>query len=208
MHAQHVVETFLTHGSHPALRNGMCRWCPDGRADDRHVVSREHLVKGRRKRGITIRDQDVDRYLSCLRIPSGLFFHATCWYGVRVRRGCCASVGSGFGVVARAPVVARCTAALFATFRRWGQAFEVDQPLDQISIGQLHVGPFPSFLATQDWLPLQTSTCRSSGEQIVITFPASSPHRAGSMWERQRCIFCRVSAATGSSPKEHIASSE
>ncbi len=93
MHAQHVVETFLTHGSHPALRNGMCRWCPDGRADDRHVVSREHLVKGRRKRGITIRDQDVDRYLSCLRIPSGLFFHATCWYGVRVRRGCCASAG-------------------------------------------------------------------------------------------------------------------
>ncbi len=52
MHAQHVVETFLTHGSHPALRNGMCRWCPDGRADDRHVVSREHLVKGRWKRGI------------------------------------------------------------------------------------------------------------------------------------------------------------
>src|SRR5664280_1281716 len=58
---EHVVEAFVSHGSHPAFRVGVGSRRPDRCPDHPDALGAEHFVEGCCELGVPIPDQELDR---------------------------------------------------------------------------------------------------------------------------------------------------
>ncbi len=67
---QDLVQTFLAHRAHPAFREGSGVGSLDRRTNDRDRLSSKHRIERRRKRGITVVDEDPHRHGAILHVPS------------------------------------------------------------------------------------------------------------------------------------------